>query len=243
MPLAFSAVADDDTGATDLAGMLAERGMRAILLLDQPPPQEFEHWTRNADAVVIGTASRSIVPAEAYRRTRKSVALLKSVEPGIIAVKYCSTFDSTPTGNIGPSIDAAMDETGEPFTIALPALPVNGRTTYMGYHFVGQQLLSDSPMRNHPLNPMTNANLLTHLQSQTKRRVGLVAYPDAGRGPVRIHERLSELRAEGVEIAILDCISQEDLWSICGAISGLSLITGSSAPGMYLPLSWQQTPP
>jgi 3-dehydrotetronate 4-kinase len=243
MPVWFAAVADDDTGATDLAGMLAERGMRVVLIINEPSPEDLEWWTGEADAVVIGTASRSVKAGVAYRRTRQAVHLLRTLHPEVLQIKYCSTFDSTAAGNIGPSIDAAMDETGEPFTIALPALPVNGRTTYMGYHFVGQQLLSDSPMRNHPLNPMTNANLLTHLQSQTKRRVGLVAYPDAGRGPVRIHERLSELRAEGVEIAILDCISQEDLWSICGAISGLPLITGSSAPGMYLPLSWQQTPP
>src|SRR5947209_6799818 len=205
MHLAFSAVADDDTGATDLAGMLAKRGMRAILLLDQPSTEELERWTKDADAIVIGTASRSIDPGEAYRRTRDAVALLQSAQPDLLAVKYCSTFDSTRAGNIGPSIDAAMDETGAEFTVALPALPVNARTTYMGYHFVGRQLLSDSSMRNHPLNPMTNPNLLTHLQSQTKRHVGLVAFPDVQQGPARIQIRLTELRAEGVGIAILDC--------------------------------------
>src|SRR3954452_17914903 len=104
MALAFSAVADDDTGATDLAGMLAERGMRAILLLDQPSAEEFAGWAKDADAVVIGTASRSIDPAEAYRRTRAAVRLLKSADPNVLAIKYCSTFDSTQAGNIGPSI-------------------------------------------------------------------------------------------------------------------------------------------
>jgi 3-dehydrotetronate 4-kinase len=98
----------------------------------------------------------------------------------VIAIKYCSTFDSTAEGNIGPSIDAAMDELGESFTVALPALPVNGRTTYLGYHFVGTQLLSESPMRNHPLTPMTEPNLVRHLQSQTRRRVGLARYPVTG---------------------------------------------------------------
>lgn len=243
MPVFFAAVADDDTGATDLAGMLAERGMRAVLIIDEPSAEDFERWTSEADGVVIGTASRSVEPGVAYRRTRKAVQSLKSLHPQVLQVKYCSTFDSTATGNIGPSIDAAMDETGETFTVALPALPVNRRTTYMGYHFVGQQLLSDSPMKDHPLNPMTNANLVTHLQSQTKRRVGALTYPDAGMGPARIHQRLNELCAEGVEIAILDCTSNEDLWSICGAIGTLPFITGSSAPGMCLPLSWQQTAP
>ena len=243
MPVWFAAVADDDTGATDLAGMLADRGMRAVLIIGEPSPEDFERWTGEADAVVMGTGSRSAAPDVAYRRTRQAVRLLKTLHPQNLQVKYCSTFDSTAAGNIGPSIDAALDETGQSFTVALPALPVNGRTTYMSYHFVGQQLLSDSPMRDHPLNPMTNPNLVMHLQSQTKRRVGFLAYPDAGKGPARIQQRLDELRAEGVEIAILDCISNEDLWSICEAISGLPLITGSSAPGMCLPLSWQQIPP
>src|SRR3982751_3825225 len=197
MPVSFAAVADDDTGATDLAGMLAERGMRAVLILDQPASKDFELWTRDADAVILGTAARSIPASEAYDRTRRAVRLLQTLSPAVLEIKYCSTFDSTPTGNIGPSIDAAMDETGETFTVALPALPVLGRTTYMGYHFVWRQLLSDSPMRNHPLNPMTNANLATHLQSQTKRRVGALTYPDAGMGPARIYQRLDELRAEG----------------------------------------------
>jgi uncharacterized protein YgbK (DUF1537 family) len=243
MPLAFSAVADDDTGATDLAGMLAERGMRAILLLDQPSPEEFDRWTQDADAVVIGTASRSIDPAEAYRRTREAVGLLQSSQPAVIAVKYCSTFDSTQAGNIGPSIDAAMDETGAAFTVALPALPVNGRTTYMGYHFVGRQLLSDSSMRHHPLSPMTNPNLVTHLQSQTKRRVGLLAFPEVQEGPPRVQSRIRELAAEGVEIAIVDCTSDRDLEILSRGVADLHLLTGSSALGIRLPLSWEQKAP
>ncbi len=243
MPIFFAAVADDDTGATDLAGTLAERGMRAVLVIDEPSQEDFSRWTKNADAVVIGTASRSIEPGVAYNKTRRAVQLLRELQPEILQIKYCSTFDSTAAGNIGPSIDAAMDETGESFTVALPALPVNGRTTYMGYHFVGRQLLSDSPMKDHPLNPMTNPNLVAHLQSQTKRRVGLLAYPDVGEGPSRIRQSLNQLRAEGVAIAILDCVSNKDLRSICEAIGELPLITGSSAPGMWLPLSWPEARP
>ena len=243
MPFAFAAVADDDTGATDLAGMLAERGMRAVLLLDQPSGEEFECWTKHADAVVIGTASRSINPAEAYRRTRDAVRLLQSKHPEVLAIKYCSTFDSTEAGNIGQSIDAAMDESGAEITVALPALPVNGRTTYMGYHFVGRQLLSDSPMRNHPLNPMTNPNLVAHLQRQTKQRVGLVAFPDIQEGPVRVQNRLRELKTEGFGIAVLDCTSDRDLDILSQGLRDLQLVTGSSAVGMRLPLSWRETAP
>ncbi|MFL6450354.1 MAG: 3-oxo-tetronate kinase [Bryobacteraceae bacterium] len=243
MGLPFAAVADDDTGATDLAGMLAERGMRAILLLDQPSPEDFDRWTQDADAVVIGTASRSVHPAEAYRRTRQAVSVLESSQPEVLAIKYCSTFDSTESGNIGPSIDAALDETGAEFTIALPALPVNARTTYMGYHFVGRQLLSDSSMRNHPLNPMTNPNLVTHLQSQTKRRIGLLAFPEVQEGPSRVQSRLRELAAEGIGIAVLDCTSDRDLEILSRGIADLPLVTGSSALGICLPLSWERKAP
>ena len=107
-----------------------------------------------------------------------------------------------------------MDELGEPFTVALPALPVNGRTTYMGHHFVHGQLLSESPMRNHPLTPMRNPDLVSHLQSQTKRRVGLAAHPVT-------RSKLDALRAVGVEIAILDCIDDDDLRRVCEAIAHL----------------------
>ena len=172
-----------------------------------------------------------------------AVRLLRTLAAPIIQVKYCSTFDSTPEGNIGQSIDAALDEMNIPFTVALPALPVNGRTTYMGYHFVDRQLLSDSSMQNHPLNPMTNANLVTHLQTQTKRKVGLLAHPAVRLGLSNIQSSLEQLKADGVAIAILDCISEGDLKSLCDAIDGLPLITGSSAPAMYLPRTWTQRKP
>ncbi len=243
MAIRFAAVADDDTGATDLAGMLADRGMRAVLLMDEPWREDFDRWTRDADAVVMGTASRSASSAAAYEGTLRAVRLLKTIDPQFLQVKYCSTFDSTSQGNIGCSIDAAMDETDEQFTVALPAFPVNGRTTYMGYHFVGQQLLSDSPMRNHPLNPMSNPNLVAHLQSQTKRRVGLASYPDVKQGAARIRDRLAQLRTDGVEIAMIDCTSEEDLRNICDSISDMRLVTGSSALAMHLPLSWTGSKP
>lgn len=229
----FAAVADDDTGATDLAGMLADQGVRTVLVIDLPAPAELEAWSSGADAIVIGVATRSVSPDLAYRRNRAAVELLRRLDPRVFQIKYCSTFDSTPEGNIGQAIEAAMDVLNEPFTIALPALPVNGRTTYMGYHFVHQQLLSDSPMRDHPLTPMRNPNLVSHLAGQTRRRVGLVPYPVT-------RERIEQVRAQGVEIAILDCISDEDLERICRAIADLRLITGSSAPAIKLPAIWRE---
>jgi uncharacterized protein YgbK (DUF1537 family) len=228
--IVFAAVADDDTGATDLAGMLTGEGLRTVLVIDE---MRLASWAGGFDAVVIGAATRALPPRKAYDRTRAAVRLLAGLQPRVLEIKYCSTFDSTAEGNIGPSIDAAMDETGEPFTVALPALPVNGRTTYMGHHFVDGLLLSDSPMRHHPLTPMTNSDLVAHLASQTRRRVGLASYP-VSRGA------LERLRASGVEIAILDCIGDADLESVCEAISGLPLITGSSAPAMKLPRLWRE---
>lgn len=224
----FCAAADDDTGATDLAGMLSGEGLRTVLVVDGDPAR----WSEGYDAVILGTGSRALPPSEAYARTREAVRMLRSLSPRVIQIKYCSTFDSTPEGNIGQSLDAAMDEAGESFMVALPALPVNGRTTYLGHHFVHGQLLSDSPMRGHPLTPMRNPNLVSHLQSQTNRRVGLASYPVT-------REKLESLRG-GVQIAILDCIDDADLPNVCEAIANLPLISGSSAPAMKLPAIWRR---
>src|SRR5919107_3226355 len=151
--LLFGAVADDDTGASDLAGMLAEQRLRTLLVIDLPEQTRFEEWSAGQHAVVMAEGTRNLRPEEARARTRSAIQLLKSRDPRAFQIKYCSTFDSTPEGNIGPTIDAALEELGEEFTVALPALPVNGRTTYRGYHFVHDRLLSDSPMRDHPLTP------------------------------------------------------------------------------------------
>jgi uncharacterized protein YgbK (DUF1537 family) len=224
----FCAAADDDTGATDLAGMLSGQGLRTVLAIEGP----VERWAEGYEAVIIGTGSRALSPAEAYRRTRQAVHDLRALGPRVIEIKYCSTFDSTEEGNIGPSLDAALDETGEQFTVALPALPVNGRTTYMGHHFVYRKLLSESPMRDHPLTPMRNPDLVSHLQAQTERKVGLAEYPVTP-------AKLQRLREEGCGIAVLDCISDADLVNVCEAVADLPLISGSSAPGMKLPAIWR----
>jgi uncharacterized protein YgbK (DUF1537 family) len=225
----FCAAADDDTGATDLAGMLSGEGLRTVLVIEGP----VERWVEGYEAVIIGTGSRALSPAEAYSRTRQAVHDLRALGPRVIEIKYCSTFDSTEEGNIGPSLDAALDETGEPFTVALPALPVNGRTTYMGHHFVYRRLLSESPMRDHPLTPMRNPDLVSHLGSQTRRKVDLAEYPVTP-------AKLQRLRDEGCGIAILDCISDADLKDVCEAIADFPLISGSSAPGMKLPAIWRR---
>ena len=172
MSLTFASIADDDTGAADIAGMLCAQGMRTLIVLDGASSDELRQWAQSADALVMATGTRALSREQAYRKTREAIDSVRRFNPRVIGIKYCSTFDSTAEGNIGASIDAAMDALSVSFTVAIPALPVNGRTTYMGHHFVGAQLLSESSMRHHPLNPMTNSNLVSHLQSQSSRRVG-----------------------------------------------------------------------
>src|SRR5215210_7006371 len=200
--LLFGAVADDDTGASDLAGMLAEQGLRTLLVIDLPEQKQFDEWSAGQHAVVMAEGTRNLRPEEARARTRSAIRLLKSRDPRAFQIKYCSTFDSTPEGNIGPAIDAALEELDEEFTVALPALPVNGRTTYQGYHFVHERLLSDSHMREHPLTPMTDANLVAHLGRQTARRVGLAPYESVEAGAEELARRFERLRAGGVSVAV-----------------------------------------
>jgi uncharacterized protein YgbK (DUF1537 family) len=162
------------------------------------------------------------------------------MRPRLLQIKYCSTFDSTPEGNIGPAIDAALVELDEEFTVALPALPVNGRTTYRGHHFVHGRLLSDSPMREHPLTPMTDADLVRHLGRQTARRVGLAPYEWVEAGAAELTRRFERLRAEGVGVAIVDCLNDAHVGTVCRASADLRLVTGSSAFGQGLPAVWRE---
>src|SRR5919199_4151692 len=199
--LLFAAIADDDTGASDLAGMLAGQGLRTLLVIDLPPAEQFAEWSEGYHAVVMAEGTRNLPPDAARGLTSAALGIVRARAPRVYQVKYCSTFDSTPEGNIGPSVDAALDALGEAFTVALPALPVNGRTTYQGYHFVNGQLLSDSPMRRHPLTPMTEPNLVRHLSRQTARRVGLAPYEAVEAGAEDLEKYLRTLRAEGVAVA------------------------------------------
>lgn len=239
-PLLFAAVADDDTGASDLAGMFADQGVPVVLVLDAAPGEDLRKWTAGASGVVFATAARALPRELAVARTLAALQCAKSLNPRHYLIKYCSTFDSTEQGNIGPTIDAALATLGETFTIALPALPVNGRTTYCGYHFVNGQLLSDSPMRLHPLNPMTNPDLVGFLSRQTARSVGLTSYAAVSRGPAAIAAAWEELRRQGCEISIVDCLDDTHAASICEAACSLKLITGGSAFGTHLPPAWRR---
>jgi len=238
--LLFGAVADDDTGASDLAGMLAGQGLRTLLVIDLPEQHQFEEWSEGHHAVVMAEGTRNLRPEEARARTRSAIRLLKSRDPRAFQVKYCSTFDSTPAGNIGPTIDAALEELGEEFTVALPALPVNGRTTYQGYHFVNGQLLSDSHMRRHPLTPMTKSNIVHLLGRQTEHEVGIARYEEVEAGPEELKQCFERLRGEGFAVAVVDCLSDAHVVTVCRACADLRLVTGSSAFGAGLPAVWRE---
>src|SRR6476659_7493001 len=198
-------IADDFTGATDLANNLVRAGMRVVQLNGVPeagaPPVE-----ANVDAVVVALKSRTIAAADAVAQSLAACRFLKAGGATQIYFKICSTFDSTPRGNIGPVLEALMDALDCRFTIATPAFPDNGRTVFKGHLFVGDVLLSESGMRNHPLTPMTDANLVRVMQAQCKGKVGLIAYATVAKGAAAIRARIDALRKEGVRIAIVDAI-------------------------------------
>src|SRR3954447_23780739 len=204
--LKLGCIADDFTGATDLANNLVRAGMRAVQTIGVP-----EGSAPEADAVVVALKSRTIPAADAVAQSLQALRWLRSQGARQIYFKVCSTFDSTPQGNIGPVAEALLQALGASFCCVTPAFPENARTVFQGHLFVGDVLLSDSGMRNHPLTPMTDANLVRVLQAQTQRKVGLVAHEAVAQGAAAIAKRFDALRADGVGIAIVDAISDADL--------------------------------
>ncbi len=232
-------IADDFTGATDLANNLVRRGMRTVQTIGVPLNQD----TRiDADAIVVALKTRTIPASDAISQSLEALHWLQSQGVEQIYFKYCSTFDSTVQGNIGPVIDALLKALKSDFTVACPAFPEAHRTIYKGHLFVGDQLLSDSGMKNHPLTPMTDANLVRVLQSQTQRKVGLVDYLTIKNGPEAITQKFKELKAGGIEIAILDVISNDDLLHIGQALAGMPLVTAGSGVAIGLPNNWGLSP-
>ncbi|HEY0884062.1 MAG TPA: 3-oxo-tetronate kinase [Ramlibacter sp.] len=224
-------IADDFTGATDLANNLVRSGMRAVQTIGVPEgPLQVE-----ADAVVVALKSRTTPAADAVRESLAALRWLQSQGAQQVYFKYCSTFDSTAQGNIGPVTEALMDALEAPFTIATPAFPDNQRTVFKGYLFVGDVLLSESGMRDHPLTPMRDANLVRVLQSQCRRKVGLIDYRTVARGEAAIRERIAALRGEGVAIAVVDALGNDDLLRLGPALKDLRLVTAGSGVAIGLP--------
>jgi uncharacterized protein YgbK (DUF1537 family) len=229
--LFLGCIADDFTGATDLANNLVRAGMRVVQTIGVPEgPLDGE-----ADAVVVALKSRTILASEAVAESLVALAWLQAQGAEQIYFKYCSTFDSTAEGNIGPVTEALMDALGTDFTIACPAFPENGRTVFKGYLFVGDELLHESGMRNHPLTPMKDSNLVRVLQSQTDRKVGLIDYRTLARGTDAVAARIAQLRADGIAMAVLDATSNADLMMVGPALKSLPLVTAGSGIAIGLP--------
>ena len=229
-------IADDFTGATDLANTLVRAGMRTIQTIGNPGTRAIEGAP---DAIVVALKSRTIPAAEAVAQSLAALAWLRAGGARQIYFKYCSTFDSTDAGNIGPVADALLDALGAHFTIACPAFPLNKRTIYLGHLHVGNALLSDSPMRDHPLTPMRDANLVRVLGRQTSRPVSLVAWPVVRRGADAIRADFARAAAEGTGYAIVDAIEDDDLMSIGAACRDLALVTGGSGVAVGLPQNFR----
>ncbi len=233
----LGAIADDFTGATDLCSMLVRGGMRTVQLIGVPPPGS---PVPDADAVVVALKSRT---APVARATGDSLAALKWLQAGgarQFFFKYCSTFDSTEHGNIGPVADALVAALECGFALACPAFPTNARTVYQGHLFVGGVLLNESGMENHPLTPMTDANLVRVLSRQTEGTVGLVPFATVDRGAHAIRDAMTQLKERGRRYAIVDAITDAHLLAIGQAAASHTLLTGGSGVAMGLPENFRR---
>jgi uncharacterized protein YgbK (DUF1537 family) len=236
--IVLGCIADDFTGATDLANNLVRGGMRTVQTIGVPA----SGLQAQVDAVVVALKSRTAPRDDAVAQSLDALRWLRSQGAGQIYFKYCSTFDSTPEGNIGPVTEALLDALKADFTIATPAFPDNARTVFRGYLFVGDVLLHESGMENHPLTPMTDSNLVRVLQAQCRRRVGLVDYRFVAQGAQAVLARIDELRKQGVAIAVVDAISNDDLIRLGPALEGMPLITAGSGVAIGLPANFGIAP-
>jgi uncharacterized protein YgbK (DUF1537 family) len=254
-------IADDFTGATDLANNLVRAGMRVVQTIGVPATPVEAAGLGEVDAVVVALKSRTAPVEEAVAQSVAACRWLRAGGAQQIYFKVCSTFDSTPAGNIGPVAQALMAHLGaeaaaaststgpgtEPsagpesqvtdFAIVTPAFPENGRTVFKGHLFVGDVLLSDSPMRHHPLTPMTDASLVRVMQAQLSHgaRCGLIEHRTVARGAPAVRERIAALRAEGVGFAVADAVGDADLHVLAQASSHLALVVAGSGLAIGIP--------
>jgi len=236
MPL-LGCIADDFTGATDLASMLVKHGMRTVQVIGVPAAADA---VPAADAVVVALKSRTAPVAQAVGESLAALAWLRGAGCRQFFFKYCSTFDSTEHGNIGPVADALIQALGCGFALACPAFPANGRSVYQGYLFVGSVLLNESGMEKHPLTPMTDANLVRVLSHQTDGTVGLVPFATVEQGAAAIRAAMTALKEQGRRYAIVDAVSNAHLGAIGEAAAAHALITGGSGVALGLPENFRR---
>ncbi|MFK4600056.1 3-oxo-tetronate kinase [Streptomyces pristinaespiralis] len=226
MTLRIGCTADDFTGGTDVAAAFRRAGLRTALVFG--PPDDTTALPADCDAVVVALKSRSTPADEAVTDSLAAQRWLWTKGAAQIYFKYCSTFDSTPHGNIGPVTDALMDAAGAAVTLHCPASPPNGRTVYQGHLFVHDQLLSDSPLRHHPLNPMTDSALVRLLSAQTSHRVGLIDWSTLRRGVEAVREAVVAHQQAGVRHVVADALTDDDLAVLGAATLELPLVAGAA---------------
>lgn len=231
MTTLFGAIADDFTGATDLAGILARSGVKVSLRIGVPNSLP----TDTAPFEIIALKCRTAPVDDAIAECCEALSWLQSAGATRFFWKYCSTFDSTAKGNIGAVAEALMADLKAEQTIYCPAFPENGRSIYMGNLFVGQQLLAESPMKDHPLTPMRDSNLVRLLTPQVSRAVGLADHLVVAKGAVALREKLGKLKDENIAHVIIDAVAGADLETIAEACHDMILMTGGSAIAMPLP--------
>ncbi len=224
-------IADDFTGATDLAAMLATQGMRCVQLLGVPGAADA---LPDAAAIVVALKSRTAPAPLAVADSLASLAWLRRAGCAQFFFKYCSTFDSTDAGNIGPVADALLRALGAGFALACPAFPANGRSVFQGHLFVGATLLNESGMERHSLTPMTDANLVRVLGRQTEGTVGLVDFATVERGAGAIRDAMTRLKEQGRRYAIVDALTDAHLHAIGTAAAAHPLLTGGSGVAIGL---------
>ncbi|EGR0263347.1 four-carbon acid sugar kinase family protein [Vibrio cholerae] len=230
-------IADDFTGATDIAGFLVENGMRTVQLNGVPAGDT----QVDADAVVISLKSRSCPANQAVSQSLAALRWLQAQGCQQFYFKYCSTFDSTEQGNIGPVADALLAELNETFTIVCPALPVNGRTVFNGHLFVLGEPLNESGMRHHPVTPMTDSSVVRLMNRQSQGECGLVNYQVIEQGADAVVARFAELQNEGKRYAVVDAINSAHLLTLGQAAKSLKLITGGSGLAAGIAQNWADT--
>ena len=228
----LGAIADDFTGATDLASMLVRNGMRTVQLIGVPGAGD---KAPDADAVVVALKSRTAPARQAVEDSLAALSWLRVAGCRQVFFKYCSTFDSTDEGNIGPVGDAIIAALGCGFALACPAFPAAGRSVFQGHLFVGAALLSESGMEHHPLTPMTDPNLVRVLSRQTDGTVGLVPFATVDQGSVAIRDAMTAVKEQGRRWAIVDAVKDEHLRAIGEAADRHALVTGGSGVAMGLP--------
>ena len=231
-------IADDFTGATDLANNLVRAGMRTVLVIGVPPESALGGLA-GVDAIVVALKSRTIPAADAVAQSRAALAALQTAGCERFYFKYCSTFDSTPTGNIGPVAEALLTDLGAPFAIAAPAFPATGRTVVNGELFVNGVPLNESGMQDHPLTPMTDNNLVRWLGKQCRGDVGLIDYETLDRGVEAVRVQVANLTGAGVSLAIADTVDDRHLAVLGEATAESILVTGGSGIALGLPDPWR----